>query len=150
MPIRDYTSRRIAIADALVTELKTINGSVPFVSNLDNNVSADLKFWDEMVDFPVVFVTPGTETREYQGGQYKDRFMNMAVRIYVNEDEPMSALEALIEDVETVIETNSRLTYVDRSGDSQTTHLISILTIETDEGVLAPLGVGQILIEVRY
>ena len=30
------------------------------------------------------------------------------------------------------------------------THQISIISIDTDEGVLEPLGVGEILLEVRY
>jgi hypothetical protein len=28
--------------------------------------------------------------------------------------------------------------------------MISILSIDTDEGVMAPLGIGEILCEVRY
>jgi len=59
-------------------------------------------------------------------------------------------LEKLLEDVETVIETNSRLTYIDQQGKSQSTHQISIISIDTDEGVLEPLGVGEMLLEVRY
>jgi len=32
----------------------------------------------------------------------------------------------------------------------QYTHQITILSIDTDEGVLDPFGVGEILIEVQY
>ena len=49
-----------------------------------------------------------------------------------------------------VIETNSRLSYTDRRGDEQFTQQITIISIDTDEGVLEPLGVGEILLEVRY
>jgi hypothetical protein len=60
------------------------------------------------------------------------------------------ALDELLEDVETVIEENSTLMYLDRTNTSQFTHQITIVSIDTDEGVLEPLGIGEILIEVRY
>ena len=58
--------------------------------------------------------------------------------------------DELLEDAETVLEENSQLLYYDRNGLEQHTHQITILSIDTDEGVLDPLGVGEILIEVRY
>jgi hypothetical protein len=150
MAVRDYTSRRQSIIDALVTQLKTINGTGDFLTNLYNNVSPRLKFWDEVEEFPSVHLNAGSETREYQGGGYKDRFMSVTVRMYVNEEDAVVALDKLIEDVETVLETNSRLEYTDRAGDTQYTQQITIVSIDTDEGVLEPLGVGELLIEVRY
>ena len=62
----------------------------------------------------------------------------------------MSELDKLLEDVETVIEENSRLSYLDLNGVTQYTQQITIVSIDTDEGVLEPLGVGEMLIEVRY
>ena len=56
----------------------------------------------------------------------------------------------LLEDIETVLETNARLSYIDNTGNTQYTHEITIVSIDTDEGVLEPLGVGEMLIEVRY
>jgi hypothetical protein len=49
-----------------------------------------------------------------------------------------------------VIETHSALKYTDRLGAEHTTHQITIVSIDTDEGVLEPLGVGEVLVEVRY
>ena len=92
----------------------------------------------------------GSESREYQGGGYKDRFLQITVRMYVSDEDSVKALDELMEDVETVIEQNSRLSYRDRSGVEQFTHQISIISIDTDEGVLEPLGVGEMLLEVRY
>jgi len=62
----------------------------------------------------------------------------------------VEALDELLEDVETVLEENSQLLYNDRNGLEQKTQQITIVSIDTDEGVLDPLGVGEILIEVRY
>jgi len=150
MSTRDYTTRRQSIINALVVKLKTINGEGDFLANLNNNVSPRLKFWDEVDDFPAIHLNAGQETREYQAAGYKDRFLSVTVRCYVNEEDAVDALDKLLEDVEAVLETNSRLSYTDRQGDNHTTQQISIISIDTDEGVLDPLGVGEMQIEVRY
>jgi hypothetical protein len=150
MAERDYTSRRQSIVDALVAKLKTIDGTGSFLSNVYNNVSPRLKFWDEVEDFPSLHINAGSERREYQGAGYKDRFLAATIRIYVKEEDAVDALDRLIEDVETVLEQNSRLVYVDKQGNNQYTQMITIVSIDTDEGVLEPYGVGEILIEVRY
>lgn len=150
MAERDYTSRRLAITEALAEKLKVINGTGAYRTELNDNVVPRLKFWDEVEEFPAVHLNSGSERREYQGGGYKDRFMNLTIRCYVNEEDAVSALEGLLEDVETVIETNSRLAYTDRLGATNYTQQITILSVDTDEGALEPLGVGEILCEVRY
>lgn len=150
MATRDYTSRRTSIVEALVKKLKLINGEGYFLSNVYENVVPRLKFWDEVEDFPAIHLNAGSETREYQGGGYKDRFLNITIRCYVNEEDAVLALDRLLEDVEMVLEDNSRLEYVDMRGLPQSTQQITVISIDTDEGVLEPLGVGEILIEVRY
>ena len=147
---REYTSRRIAIIDALVEKLEEIDGSGNYRTDLNGNVSRRLKFWDEVEEFPAVHISAGSETREYLGAQNKTRFMNLTLRCYVNDDNSVEALEGLMEDVETVLDTHSRLRYVDRKYDFQYTQLITVLSLDTDEGVLEPLGVGEIVCEVRY
>lgn len=147
---RLYTSRRMAIVNALVDKLKTIDGSGKFQTDLACNAHSRLKFFDEINEWPAVHVTPGMERREYQGAGYKDRFLGVTVRCYVKEEDALVALERLLEDIETVIEDNGRLAYQDSQGASQMTHDITIVSIDTDEGVLEPLGVGEILLQVRY
>lgn len=150
MASRDYTSRRLAIIDALVTKLKVINGTGAFRTELNDNVFPRLKFWDEVEEFPAVHLNAGSERRDYQGGGYKDRYLTVTIRCYVNEEDAVKALEGLLEDVETVLEDNSRLAYTDRLGATNYTQQITILSVDTDEGVLEPLGVGEIICEVRY
>ena len=147
---RAYTTRRQSIVDGLVTVISTINGSGSFLSNLAGNVSPRLKFWDEVEDFPAVHLNAGSETREYQGGGYKDRYLSISVRIYVREEDAVDALDRLLEDIETVVEANSRLAYTDKQGVAQYTHQVSVISIDTDEGVLEPLGIAEMLLEVRY
>ena len=66
------------------------------------------------------------------------------------EDDPQEELALLLEDIERVIDNNDVLTYDDSVSPNLTTTSSTILTIATDEGVLAPLGVGEIAIQVRY
>jgi hypothetical protein len=140
MSTRTYASRRHNILEGLVTALKTIDGSGAFLSNLGENVHPRMKFWDEVEEFPAIHLNAGSESREYQTGGYKDRFLQVTVRCYVNEEDAQVALGALLEDVETVLEKHSRLTYFDSRF---TKH-------STQQGVLEPLGVGEMIIEVRY
>jgi len=148
---RQYTSRRLGIIEALANKLRNINGTDKFLSDLEGRVSPRLKFWDEVEDFPAVHINGGIESRLYQGDQYKDRFLSCTIRVYVhNEDDAVAELEALLEDIETVLEESSRLAYKDRLGVTQYTQQITIISINTDEGVLEPLGVGEIICEIRY
>jgi hypothetical protein len=144
-----YTSRRAAITKALADKIKEINGRGVYYQNIAE-VSPYLKFWDEVVSFPAVHLNAGAETRDYQTGGYKDRFLNVILRLYVNQDSSTEALDELLQDVETVIEDNSVLQYKDRDGVDQCTQQITVVSIDTDEGVLDPLGVAEMLIEVRY
>jgi len=150
MSARQYTTRRLGIVQAIVDKLKNIDGSGLYLTALGDNVSPRLKFWDEVEEFPAIHLNAGSETREYQAGGYKDRFLSITLRCYVQAEDSVLALDELMEDVETVLEENSRLLYKDRNGATQYTQQITIVSIDTDEGVLEPLGVGEMLIEVRY
>jgi hypothetical protein len=147
---RAYTTRRLGIVSAIVEKLKDINGAGTFLSDLNENVSPRLKFWDEVEEFPAIHLNAGSETREYQAGGYKDRFLSVTVRCYVQAEDAVEALDELMEDVETVLEENSRLKYKDRTNTDQYTQQITIVSLDTDEGVLEPMGVGEMLLEVRY
>ena len=149
MAVRDYTTRRSAIVNYLVTKLEEINGTGHFLSSV-SDVSPRLKFWDEIEEFPAIHVNAGSETREYLGAGEKFRYLTLTFRCYVNEDEPVEALEKLMEDVETVLETNNPITYTDKLGAVQSTIQTTILSIDTDEGVLDPLGIGEITVTVQY
>jgi hypothetical protein len=147
---RVYTSRRLNIIEALVSKLKGINGSGEYLVDLNENVEPRLKFWDEIQEFPAVHINAGSESREYQAGGYKDRFLSVTIRCYVQEENAQEALNALMEDVETVLEQNSKLSYSDRQNRTYYTQQITIVSLDTDEGVLEPMGVGEMLLEVRY
>ncbi len=150
MTARVYATKRNSIVSALSSKLKSIDGTGDFLTNVFENVEPRLSFWDEVTDFPAIHINAGQETREYQGGGYRDRFLTLTIRCYVNEENAQEAKSALMEDVETVLETNSSLKYKDKLNVEHSTHQISLLSIDTDEGVLEPLGVGELQVEVRY
>tara|TARA_R100001015_G_C4584584_1_gene140636 strand:- start:49 stop:510 length:462 start_codon:yes stop_codon:yes gene_type:complete len=147
---RKHTTRRRAIVEALSEKLEGINGSAPFRTSVAK-VERRLKFWDEVDEFPTIHVGAGAETREYEGAGFRFRFLRITVRCYVSsDDDVILALEELLEDVESVLEDNDPLEYTDSTGASQSTVQTTIATVDTDEGVLEPLGVGEITCEIRY
>jgi len=137
---------RSGITNAIITALKKIDGSGSYNVDLADNVTNKLVFWDEVNDFPYVSVVPGSETREYQPGGFKWGFLTIMIRIYVYDEEPNDVLEKTLIDIETQLEADETLTY----DTGKTTEQISILSVTTDEGLLAPYGVGEMTLEIRY
>jgi hypothetical protein len=150
MASRSYTTRRQGIVNAIVEKLKAIDGSGQYHTDIMDNISPRLKFWDEVDEFPAVHINAGREAREYLTGGVKNRFLTVTLRCYVNEEDAVNALDALLEDVETVLEDNSNMTYTDKLGVTQGIQQITVLSIDTDEGVLEPMGVAEMVTEVRY
>tara|TARA_B100000427_G_scaffold265646_1_gene230922 strand:- start:607 stop:1059 length:453 start_codon:yes stop_codon:yes gene_type:complete len=150
MTSRTYASRRKSIVDSLVTKLKTIDGQGAFLTDVGDNVHPRLKFWDEIDEFPAIHLNAGNETRQYRTAGVRDRFLTITIRCYVEDEDAQEALNQLMEDIETVIEDNSRLEYTDKQNIVYYTQQITVISIDTDEGVLEPLGVGEVLVEVRY
>ena len=141
-------SRRTQIVKALVEKLKLVDGNLPYTNNLYGNAHAKLKFWDEIQDFPAVYVTPGTEVREYHPGDFTWSFLNLCVKVYCRGDEAQEELETLLEDVELCVDQNRVLVY-DSTNNYETTEIL-IQSVTTDEGLLAPYAVGEINLQVRY
>ena len=89
-------SYRSKIVNELVVKLKEINGTGIYTSNLFGNVFNKLKFYNEIDDFPAVYLTAGPEARKYLPGNFKWGFLSVTVRIYVNDEEPEAELEKMI------------------------------------------------------
>ena len=140
-------SARSRIADALVEKIKQINGTGSYQSNLYNNVFNRLKFWNEVDDYPSVYLNPGPETREYLPGGFKWGYLSVIIRIYVkSEDGPELKLEEIFSDIETIVDSIGHLEY----DTGKFTEDINISNINTDEGLLAPYGVGEITLQIMY
>jgi hypothetical protein len=142
-------SKRVSIVKALAEVFKTIDGTSPYTTNLTNNSYPKLKFWDEVNDFPAVYVHPTGETRDYLPGGFAWGLLSVCVKAYVkSEEESQEQLEALLSDLETCVDLNRTLVY-DATNQYGTTE-IEIQSITTDEGLLAPYAVGEIILQVRY
>ena len=146
-----YRTARKKIVEALAEKFKQIDGSHPYNSNVFDNVSSSLTFLDDIEQYPKVCVVAGDETRQYQPGGFKWRFLLISVRAYIsNEEDAQETLALLIEDLERIIDESDSLVYDDAVDPSLQTTSMTIQSITTDEGVIAPLGIGEITVEVRY
>ena len=142
-------SRRKTIVEYIVTELKNINGEVStydasytYSSDLSNNVFRRLKFIDEVNDFPAIYVSAGTEVRTYNTSGMTTADLDISIRCYINSEESLDALESIFNDIEHIL-------YRLNSPENEILE-ITIQDLSTDEGLIAPLGIGEISINVEY
>ena len=143
-------TRRSSIIEALSDKLKTISLVNGFATDLGEQVFSRMKFWDEISEFPCICLVAGPESIVHQAAGLKDRYLDVTLRAYVNEEDSILALEKLLEDVEIILDNNGRLAYEDSSGNLSSTRDIIITLIDTDQGALAPLGVGEMTLQVKY
>ena len=139
-------SARSKIADSIVTLLKEIDGSTGWQSDLFGNAYNKLRFWDEVDDMPSVFVNTGAEAREYLPGGFKWGYLTITIRIYVQDEEAETRLEEILEDIETIVDNNGTMEY----DTGKYIEDMKILSISTDEGLLAPVGVAEIALQITY
>ena len=146
-----YRTQRKKIAVALAEKLKEIDGSYPYNINVFDNVASHLVFLDEIQQYPKLCVVAGDESRQYLPDGFKWRFLSLTIRAYVsNEEDAQEELSLLIEDIERIIDDNDALVYDDSVSPNEQTTSMTIESIGTDEGVIQPLGIGEITVEVRY
>jgi len=146
-----YRTQRKKIAEALVEKVKEIDGNYPFNSNIYQNADSHLVFLDEIQQYPKVCVVAGDEVRQYQPGGFKWRFITITIRVYVEDaNDPQENLSLLLEDIERVVDDNDILVYDDTVSPHLSSTSVTIQSISTDEGVITPLGIGEMVIEVRY
>ena len=146
-----YRTARKKIVDALVEKIKGIDGNYPYNSNVFNNAMAGMMFLDQIQEYPKICVVAGDEIREYQPNAFKWRFLSLEIRVYVEDQEdPQEVLALLCEDIERVVDDNDVLIYDDTVSPNLTTTSLTLLSVTTDEGVLTPLGIGEISITCRY
>lgn len=140
---------RTKIVKALAETFKNIDGTGNYTIDLQDQSYPKLRFWDEVNDFPSVYLSPGTETRDYQLAGFAWGMLNVCVKVYCkNEDDAQTQLETLLADLEICINLNRQLVYDADNGYTTTEILIDSIT--TDEGLLAPYAVGEIYLQVRY
>ena len=144
-------SRRSEIVDFLVTSLKNIDGaasnydaSYTYTQNLFNNVYRKIKFLDEVNDFPALYLSAGTEIRDFNSLSLTVATLDVTIRAYVyGEDNSQSLADDLVQDIEHVIYS---------LGDNPEKGILDITidSISIDEGLAAPYGLAEVELTVVY
>lgn len=144
-------SRRKEIVEFIVAQLKEIDGesssfnpSYTYVNNLFNNVFRKLKFLDEVNDFPSVYVSAGTEIREFNSKSLTVGTLDVTIRAYVfGEDNSQDLSDNLVQDIEHVVYS---------LGDNPDKGILDITidNISTDEGLAIPYGIAEIELTIVY
>ena len=145
------TSRRTDIVDFLVTQLKEIDkaqssfdSSYTYNTNLFTNVFRKIKFIDEVNDFPALYLSAGTENRDFNTKSLTVATLDVTIRAYVfGEDDAQSKVDDLIQDIEHVIY---------NLGDNSDKGIfdIQIDNITADEGLIEPYGLAEIVLTIQY
>lgn len=143
-----------AVGDLIKLEL---NGSNPnkYFTNIYSNVFVSSKQFSQIQDYPAVTVTPGPESFEYLPSGLRWNYLQVYIRTYVkDEDEPNARLELIIEDIKNLIDEFDSIPYTVTKPDGTVINLrttqSTISEISTDEGLLKPLGIGEIVLTIRY
>ena len=144
-------NRRTEIVNFLVERLKEIDGDTSpydinyrFNTNLFNNVYRRLKFIDEVNDFPSLYLSAGTEIRNFQSENLTVATLTVIIRAYVyGEDDSQLQADSVVEDIEHVIYS---------IGDYPEKGIldITIENITEDEGLAFPYGIAEVELSVVY
>jgi hypothetical protein len=144
-------SRRTEIIDFLVTQLKEIDGEVSgynatytYTQNLFNNVFRRVKFLDEVNDFPAIYVSAGTEIRDFNSKSLTVATLGVTIRAYVfGEDNSQSLVDDITQDIEHVIYS---------IGDHPDKGILDITidSITSDEGLATPYGLAEVELTIVY
>lgn len=140
-------SHRYSIAEVITNKLKTISITNGYNTDLFN-VETGLVFWDEVNDFPYVCLVPGDERRKHLPARFVWSFMEVPIKVYCKGETAQIQLEELIRDIEKCLYSDENLVYDTTNGYKIVE--ITIDSIVTDKGLLAPYAVGEITAQVRY
>jgi|SRR5210317_237631 hypothetical protein len=144
-------SRRTEIIDFIVAQLKEIDGetsdfnsSYTYTQNVFSNVYRRIKFLDEVNDFPALYVSAGTELRDFNSKSLTVATLDATIRAYVfGEDNSQSLVDDITQDIEHVIYS---------IGDNPDKGILDITidSITSDEGLATPYGLAEVELTIVY
>ena len=103
-----------------------------------------IKFIDEVNDFPALYLSAGTENRDFNTKSLTVATLDVTIRAYVfGEDDAQTKVDDLIQDIEHVIY---------NFGDNSDKGIfdIQIDNITADEGLIEPYGLAEIVLTIQY
>lgn len=148
-------SIRNTLIDTLQKELTASNKGSKYYTDIDMAVSGKSQYLDQIDTFPAIGVGLGPERMEYLPGGLRWNYLTLYIRCYVkSEDESDELLELLIHDIKTIIDSFEVLPYTinqpDGTSVEKSVTKMTVLGITTDEGLLRPIGVGEVQLELQY
>lgn len=143
-------SNRQSIVTAFTEATKTALDGVNDSYNIYGNVYARNMLTKDIVSFPCITYSPGPETFQYLASGMRWNFLTVYSRVYVkNVEEPQQELEVLIQKIKNIIDSNTNIPYYVGNTLMHTTD-VTLQEISTDEGLLAPDGIAEVVFAVRY
>ena len=154
-------SVRTQVVDALVTDLKKIDGATAtsspgnfiepytYKSNVfDENVFRHWKYLEEVNDFPTICFMVGAVTRQHVGGDIRYEFFEVNFRGYVHGEDSLNLADDLSEDIDFVVNSFRNKALITNSSLEISDALV--LSISTDEGLFDPYGLCDIRSQISY
>lgn len=149
-------STKNTIIQNLITHLRLINATtheVPgcpfspytYKTNLFGNVTDQLKFLDNINDFPTVtFFQTSSERRIERGGGEVYAAVNYIIRCYFLADDNADQADDFIEDIQFAL---NSFRYTQSNSDLVD---LKILAVSSDERLLTPYGVSELSFGLIY
>lgn len=143
-----------SIKQAIVQELDGTKPDIYYTTIYGNVFSKTVEF-SEISDFPTITVTAGIEDISTHAGMIRQHELSVYIRIY---DEDVEDIEALLEkriiDIQTILDKYKTVSYTvtNPNGNSENhfTKMIDIKQVGTDEGLLKPKGIAELILSVTY
>ena len=143
-------SNRQAITEAFTDATKQLLDGIADPHNIYGNVFSKNLLTKDIVSFPCITYSPGPEKFQYLPSGLRWNYLTMYSRIYVKGvEEPQQELEVLIQKIKNVIDSNTNIPYYVGNTLMHITDC-TLDEISTDEGLLAPDGIAEIVFVVRY
>ena len=143
-------SNRQAITEAFAKTTKQVLDGTADPYNIYGNVFPKNLLTKDIVSFPCITYSPGPEKFQYLPSGLRWNYLTMYSRVYVKGvEEPQQELEVLIQKIKNIIDSNTNMPYYVGNTLMHITDC-TLDEISTDEGLLAPDGIAEIVFVVRY
>lgn len=108
-----------------------------------DNVFRGLKFIDQVNDFPSIYVQAGQETFNYNSKGVTTASLPLVLRLYTYEENAVQSVEELADSIVNIIE---RIIHFPEYRIIEST----VTSVDSDNGLLDPYGLAEILLNVIY
>ena len=143
-------SNRQAITEAFTETTKQVLDGTTDPYNIYGNVFPKNLLTKDIVSFPCITYSLGPEKFQYLPSGLRWNYLTMYSRVYVKGvEEPQQELEVLIQKIKNIIDSNTNMPYYVGNTLMHITDC-TLDEISTDEGLLAPDGIAEIVFVVRY